>query len=542
MAQQQPPKSPQGGQSGNKNQQNQSKLLIRPNYNMAFSAGSYTLAIEVDLFFQGQPLANQEVVLKEGISILDQQVTDNDGTAVLKATGTQTDVEKTEVLRIVLPGKPDEKVITIKIPAIKKVVRSKKEFTVRPIVITDSKAGTFEATFEVTVLDEGQPLTNQDAVFQEGSGVLDTKPLDNDGHVVFKTGGNLGSAERTAIYRFSLAHLTDAIEVPIMIPAAEPKPKEDKDPESLLLTRYHDGHGNFRVLARVLRADGVGVKTDVDIWYRGTLTTKKTNAKGVVSFDIVNPPQPGEDFILSAYVSGIEDSARLKIERRRIRPVLLPWRFYIGHRLITLPSRWSLLNNNGRARWLLVAMVSFWLLALIFGVGRGLLNEGTFREKETKLSKQEQIVNQTIQQAYPEKDKSDPVFFTPQRVGGNWQKYFWRIAVVLTLIALVYVPLSWREEIRDSLEDAIHSILERDSSRSQDPFMERLGKWVGTFHTARRAQSAVIMGSTSTAPVVNPPDGRPLSSTHPTLGQMFQMDLISDMLVSTVTALFRRIR
>jgi len=158
---------------------------------------------------------------------------------------------------------------------------------------------------------------------------------------------------------------------PPSAPEPKPEPKVDNDPDALTLNVSDDGEGNFSVLIRVLNAAGRGLKTVVNILYRGHMYSFGTNDEGNAVFKVPDRVKPGESFKLQVGVSGIRETASVNISRRRKI-----------HRRKRFSSGWWK-SNNGRAFIFSIATAVLWIFCLIIGPGEPVLNKMTFRNESS---------------------------------------------------------------------------------------------------------------------------------------------------------------
>jgi hypothetical protein len=114
---------------------------------------------------------------------------------------------------------------------------------------------------------------------------------------------------------------------------------------------------------------------------------------------------------------------------------------------------------------------------------------------------------------------------------------FWGWLLIITILVLIYAIFSLREEIAEGVEDGFERLFDKSYSKAGDPFFERVAKFVGSYKVARRNPPTVTQ-PTTTAPSSTPSAS---DSGHPSLATLFKLDLLSDIVVSVVPAIFRRI-
>lgn len=382
-------------------------------------------------------------------------------------------------------------------------------------IVPNQTAGTYRVTIKVTVFSGNVAAVGQTVTIEEGVSVLFSGTTNNFGQIIFEETGALKDEEQTRTFEIKLpGHKVDESRE-IIIPAKVKIAVPDNDPEKLVLSRFHDGNGNFRVHIRVLKHRGVAVQTMVSIWYRGTYYQVPTGASGEAVFDVPGTLQCGDSFQLSATVSGITDAAKLKISRPRLAIQTVP----------SFTRDWWIGTNNGRAFLMLCFSAFLWLFCLMIGTGEPIINDMTFRSEETGFSAQEELYNRIVAPV-------DPSYqIAAKEHDGEWKHFFWKLAFLITVISLIYAPLSLREEIAEGVREGAEKMLDRSDAQAGDPTFEKLIKWAGVYSVARREQQEKTAPTGKTAP-----DGG-----HPSFGTLFSSDLLSEIVVKVVPAVFKRV-
>ncbi|MDP3837264.1 MAG: hypothetical protein Q8Q67_04145 [bacterium] len=322
-----------------------------------------------------------------------------------------------------------------------------------------------------------------------------------------------------AYLKDSVVKATSRIDIPAITAA---NTATANDPEKCILIRRHDGFGNFRSFIRVLKSRGYGVETDVDIIYQNNRHTVRTDARGIATWDVPGVINPGDDETVVAIVNGIEDHAKLRIRRRILVP--RPPRF----------SRAYFGTNNGRAFILLSLAALFMIWAFIIGIGQPLIHETMFRDKETGLSKQEQLHNRILADAYGQSIAEPPnsdieiALIKGSESPGHWHHWIWKIAFALFFISISYGIFSQREEIAEEVSIAIERIIDRDYVQSGDPWFERMVAFTGAYSVARNP--AIISADGSAAP-----------TKKRSIWSEFPVHLASDAITEILPAIFRAI-
>lgn len=389
----------------------------------------------------------------------------------------------------------------------------------------------FYLTVDVSAFLGTRPITNKAIILKErSSGILDNQNLDDNGEAVLRAKEKLTDQTKNLTLRVYIPGMQGEEIVTVVIPAlstsdpnlADPK-TPDNDPEIMILRSYHDGCGNFSVMIRVLKRHGVGLSTPVTIWCQGSAYDITTDDKGEAVFRLRNQLAPGETEEIVVTVSGIEESSKIKLHYHQVNQC--PYEKYTRD--------WFTRTNNGRAMILAYAFFFALFLAVTFGVGSGLLNDRTFRG-EDGLSKQEQIYNRTVGVMAPQQ-----TIQPTEEVKANWPTGFWKLSFILFVALVIYGPLAWREEIKEVITETAEKIFERSETKSSDPMLENLAKWLGGFNVVRRnpAPKIIVSGSDdqTSSPASN--DG----SGHHTGWQIFQISMISDLAFELAPKIFRKI-
>ncbi len=320
--------------------------------------------------------------------------------------------------------------------------------------------------------------------------------------------------KQTISIEFYLETSTEKATIMVEIPELPAAPTND--PSKIILIRTSDTLGNFRVLIRVLREGGYGLSTDVNLIFENNRYLVHTDNAGLYTFCIPRLIAPGENLPLQAIVNGIEDAASIRISRRTLR-VPSPTR---------MSAQWLLGTNNGRAFILMCLATFFWIFALVIGIGKPIFHENIFRG-ENGLSTQEMTYNRVMTQVYADK----AITFAPNEVSGQWHHVIWKIAIILTLILLVYGPLSLREEIAEEISRAVENMRDREYAQAGDPWFEKLVAWTGSYAVARNRNLAVSATASSQTTE---------ASTDKKSGWgNFPMLLASDAIVEIVPAIVR---
>lgn len=522
-----PPVNP--GQAGQgRNNKPQPKTLLKAYSSISTGANNtYILFIEVSAFLFGQPMSGKEVTLKEGIKTLDAQNLDLNGEVLLRASGNMEDAEQVKTVRVCLTGMPEEKNLTVTIPAIKRIVHCKKDIAANVSCKIDSATNTAQITIGCLVSENNSICSNQQIALTKDGVQLEQKSTDNNGRATFVVTEPLVSSEKTMIFRVVLPGLTDEIEVVTNLPAAETKKPADDDPDSLAVYSFHDGKGNFNVMARVLTIKAKGLATKISFFFKGKKKVKDTDGAGELVFDVPDCIAPGEEYELSAFVSGVAGRAKLMLKNRYHKPSFRQNKY------------WLLTTNNGRALLLDASLIIFWLVIMFWGLAKSpVLNSDLFRNKETGLSTVEARYNNAAKMV------GEEYVIVPKDVRRPIPGSLIVIGLLLTILAVPYSILAWREEIIEGIEDGFERIVSKDHDRVNDPRVEQWLKYYGMMHVVHNPKPASVSVS---APTSNQPDNNQETEKkkghdgHPSLWTLFELDLLSDTLTKIVPAIAKRV-
>lgn len=391
-------------------------------------------------------------------------------------------------------------------------------------VITEIKTITGEITaaqnhfvipIEVKVVRDGQAIPQRTVRIKRGIVNITNFTTDNNGEYIYTHKEPLSSAEQTISLRFLLTEV-DAAEAMIefTLPSTSRQQQKD-DPEKITLCRHHDGNGKFTLFVRTLKTGGIGIEVPVVIEAEGVQKTITTDDQGNAKFDFGNEIRilnPGEVVEVRAKVSGIEDPAVIKLRRRRAS--------------ISKPATFSkpwFGTNNGRSVIFLGVMVVLWLLCIVIGYGDPLIGQPT-----RTLSEQQIFYNQTAKLANPDfviapKEGILDIFLDSAK------KYIHFLAMIWSIFAIIYAPLSLREEIFEGLQEGFEKIVDRSYVQAEDPFIQRLMAWSGARGVATRKGGIIVKEGEKGEKVVKP-----------TFWEHFRSDLLSDFIMEILPGIFRK--
>jgi hypothetical protein len=381
----------------------------------------------------------------------------------------------------------------------------------------------FELFVECAVYLDGKGLSKQVVLVKEKLAIRGNGTTDSHGVCVISITGSLTKSESIRIFRVCLAGLPHEEELSVTLPAATEPSANDNEAESLILSRYHDGNGNYKVHVRVLKPRGVGLQTKVNIWCNGQNVDLDTDEQGNAVYNVPDVIEPGESCLLTATVSGIHNAAKLNITRAK-EP---------RHTIPAWTKRWYLHTNNGRAFLMICFVALLWLACFMVGPGESLINKMTFRNESTGLSTQEELYNSIVKDIDPSQK------IVKQEHGSLWQHDLWKLAVILTLITIFYGIFSLREEITEGVRSWVEKLMDKDDAQSGDPRFEKLLEWAGVYSVARRKAKVEVINPD--APTQASKSRSHSGGGHPSLGTLFSFDLISDTLVAAFPAIMKKI-
>lgn len=375
-------------------------------------------------------------------------------------------------------------------------------------------ANNFLIPVEIRLVKGNNALPNQAIRVKRGIISLTTIITDLNGECAYNHTENLDQIGKSISLRF-LTSGTDAAETAITFTLPTEATKTD-DPEKITISRHHDGNGKFTLFIRVLKTGGIGIKAPVVIEAEGVQKTILTDDQGNAKFDFGNKIRilnPGEVVEVRAKVSGIEDPAVIKLRRRQI-PTPKP---------ATFSRPWWFGTNNGRSVIFLGAMVVLWFLCIVIGYGDSLIGEPT-----RTLSEQQIFYNQTAKLANPN------FVITPEEgifriFLDDTKKYMHLLTMLWSIFAIIYVPLSLREEIFEGLQEGFEKIVDRSYVQAEDPFIQRLMAWSGARGVATRKGGIIVKEGEKGEKVV-----------RPTFWEYFRSDLLSDFIIEILPGIFRK--
>ena len=395
---------------------------------------------------------------------------------------------------------------------------------------------TCEISFEVSIFRGSSPVVGQMVILKDGVSRItngDTEVLTDQGGVaLLKIIFDLNDQEQHKVVRICLDRLPDEISYPVTIPAKKKLASDDKEEtESLVVMKYQRDNGEVFFKARVLTADGEGVADKaIGIFFRGADYSAMTDNTGEATFATPGRLKPGEETKIFFTVSGVKDTLIMTLRRKK------PLR-----QAKAFSRRWWFGVNNGRAFCVLLAALFFWFLAISFGPGRPIFSEGMFTGGE--LSQAQERYNEKAAK-YGHDIK--PVDRSKDYIIGNFlpKKSLWKIALLLTIVFLIYFPIAAREEIADAIDDIKLKMIDRNIVKVSDPFFERL---IATSNSlgiigGRKSSEAKFGPVASSDMGANPNDkdgdGK---KDKPVFGSTFLSYLTLDLATDLLGSIFKRI-
>ncbi len=398
---------------------------------------------------------------------------------------------------------------------------------------------TCEVSFEVSVFRGLNPVAGQLVILKDGVARITNGntevSTDQGGIALLKIVFDLNDQEQHKVIRICLDRLPDEISYPVTVPKKDAVDKEET--ESLLVMKYQKENGELFFKVRALTTDGEGVAhKSVGIFFKGADYSVTTDDTGEVTFTAPKKLKPGEEAEIFFTVSGVKDTLRMTLRRKK--PL---------KRVRAFSRGWWLGVNNGRAFCVLLAALFFWFLAFSFGLGRPIFSEGMFSDKG-ELSQAQERYNETATK-YGHDIK--PVDRSKDYVFGGWEilpkKSLWKMALLLTIIFLIYFPIAAREEIADAIDDIKLKMVDRNIVKVSDPFFERL---IATSNSlgiigGQKSSEAKFGPVASSSIGVNPSDqdgdGK---KDKPVFGSSFlsylTLDLATDLVGGIAKRVFRR--
>jgi len=409
----------------------------------------------------------------------------------------------------------------------------KREIKLEQEVKLDQANNKFQVIIDCLVTFDDVAVVDQEVIVREKTTVKSSGRTNQNGVMTYSYDGILSDQAQDIKLRFCLGGFSYERLAEVQVPPITPEGRRaavDKDPETLVLSRYNDGKGNFRVQARVLRHLGVGLKTRVNIWYRGISKDVETNGEGIAVYKVPGTLAPGEAFPLQASVSGIAEPARVKIIRPNDPPDHSRETFF-QHYFCT---------NHGLSLVILMMSFSLWAFCFIVGPGEPLINSSTFRNQDAGLSQEEIRYNAIVSTANGNSSvqqvSSAAIISSPEN-NHRWQRDWWKAAVILTFIAVFYFIVVRSEDFVEGCREGLEKMFDHSYAKAGDPAFEKLVKWAGTYSVShRRHNPGEIIVSQSGEPTAGTSVG-----ARPTLSELFSLDLLSDVLVNVVPSVVKKI-
>jgi hypothetical protein len=475
-----------------------------------------------------------EITLERGLQHISSLTLDVDGEAQFDLTGRITDKEQKLDFLLSIAGTAHEKNLILSIPA--------RGTTKKDLQITLSgslQTGNAVANILVIATEDGRPFVGQTIEVHEGTNLQGSVVSDNAGRASFVITLPRQADERIAKLSVSLPASNYREDITVTVPALEKKKSEDA--EHLILMSHHDGCGRFRVKARILKEKGVGMANKAfSIFFNGRNHQLTTNSEGECIFRVPGQLAPNQREFLTASVSGIKESARIRLRRRATRTGPAPF-----------TRAWFFRVNNGRAFVLMCLCAVLWLTAIIVGPGKPVLNGSAFRgrpaveqgsqakagqerSKKVRLSKAERFYNEAA--AFVGEEYKIPS--APKPYSGGIK--LWIFVLVFSIFTLIYAILSAREEITEAVEEMAEKLFDKSSDEVGDPTLERLARLAGMYSEVRRKTPAVTAAGSPDITAPTSKSGVEIAG-HPSLGTLFKLDLLSDTLVELVPAVLRKI-
>lgn len=325
---------------------------------------------------------------------------------------------------------------------------------------------------------------------KKGMNELYVTSTDSNREAVFVHHEDLEDVARTVTLKFMTPDDQVASTV-IEVPAKETTataPKND-DPETLSLHWVKSaplGANSFRLIITVCKAGGKGVKATVDLHSSQGITHKlTTDANGFAAWDYSYMVLPGNEVCITAKVDGIADTAKVTLK----------------HPPKALPANAG--NNNARARKFFIVALILIITCLLTGFGGPIFNRHQ-NENEVKVA----LGNDFKYKAMPNflntsstvtsfsAVTNEKVDENPSTLPGEPKtslRFLWLIALLWTIFAIVYGITAQREEVNYILKLWAFEAFTKRSANANDPMLEYLGNWLGTFSTVKQKNATVVI-------------------------------------------------
>lgn len=391
--------------------------------------------------------------------------------------------------------------------------------------------GVFKLPLLAQVVRDGQNVGQAEVRFRVGVNKFEPQRTDANGECEFEfTTEQKDQPQTIELTAILSGQLAAERKVTITVPGKAQQQKQKDDPESLVLYRHEVSPGVYCVFARVTKVGGDGMKTKVQIVIEGNSFYLETDDQGNADFLTnetralgVGVVEEGKSIVVKGTVSGIKQAATLKIRRLSTRPP--------ADDLEGLGKIWG--TNNRRALLFLALMVVFWILCFFIGWGNPVFGTNAPAEE---LTTAQTIYNQVLGTTDP--SMRIPAPMTEDK--GDWQKYCWLFSLVWTLFALIYAPLSLREEVAEGLQEAFQKITEKNSAKADDPLYQRIAAWSGSLAAARPAGAVVQQAEKSES---KKDDKAGSSDPHAKIGflKLLGSDVLAEIITEAIPAISKNI-
>lgn len=433
----------------------------------------------------------------------------------------------------------------------------------------------FFAPLEIRVTDNNRPRPGVKVWAKKGVTDICSGSTDQNGFFICTDYTEpLEEAGKTVALRLIADGATQEVNLTFELPQKkeEEKPKEPEksEPTRLDIEGYYKKDTNdFFIYARVTDGMGKPIK-EVTLMFivDGTNFSEETGEDGLVSFFLSHHmekkdgdlwwPDPGQLLKLRVFCPGIEEAAEITLYRpKNPEPEM--------GRL-----EWLWKKKNGWAVLSLGFAFTLWIYCAVIGWGDPLINP-----PQTVLSPQQEIYNQAGEEINPSEKKEvrvddgliksnlkavknlclsmgsgigicsppknnngteEQVYqayggqYYPQYGKGNWQKKNWIITLIISFLSLIFASFILREEVAAEIREWLRKVRVRSSSQVSDPLWEKLAKRFNVLSVAYKKRNGEEGGMEKAA------------AKHDfSFWDLFKSDLLSDMLVELLPALFRAV-
>ncbi len=372
----------------------------------------------------------------------------------------------------------------------------------------------FVVPLSIIVKRGNNPLSNRTVNLTEGNNFIANVTTNSFGEAKYDYVNVLDRAgcayEIRALCSGKVEKLT------IILPELTTKPKKDKNPEQMYLTRTHDQAGTFNLMSRVLMKKGIS-SNKANVVFRlensPVLNTVSTDASGYAAFLVPTVLNPGESLKAFSTVNGIGEEAKIVLRRAPN----FPRRF---------SSEWwhSLFGISAIARWVIYL---FWIVMIVLFLT--VEWQPLLTKNPTKLSQQQELFNKGVGSEWQYTVKDD----NGQEFPGN----LCLIMLGVSTIVMVGSVVIHRKRIIFALLTQWDKISAKWLGHAIDPMSERVLEWLKVLSVVKNDKNADGVVDEKDKDTIEKPE---TTGHHkPMFWKLFSSDLLSELVTGALILMFK---